>query len=74
MLAAFEQAGYYLHCIHVRENNGQAVGEGALPWALIKERLDFMHYEGPLVHAPMSNTRGVKIAPFEGKQVRRLLS
>lgn len=70
MLAAFEQAGYYLHCIHIRENNGQAVGNGALPWVLIKERLDLMHYEGPLVHAP----EAMKIAPFEGKQIRKLLS
>ena len=70
MLAAFEQAGYYLHCIHIRENNGQAVGNGTLPWALIKERLDLMHYEGPLVHTP----EAMRIAPFEGKQIRRLLS
>lgn len=75
MLAAFEQAGYYLHCIHVRENNGLAVGKGSLPWALIKERLDLMHYEGPpVVHAPETSFQGMKIAPFEGKQIRRLLS
>jgi len=30
MLDALEQAGYYLHCLHIRENNGQVVGNGHL--------------------------------------------
>lgn len=74
MLAAFEQAGYYLHCIHIRENNGQAVGKGQLPWDLIKERLDLIHFEGSLVHAPESDIQDMEIPPFEGKKIRQILS
>ena len=47
---AIEQAGIYLHCIHVRENTGLPVGQGCLDWKAVHEGLAAIRYEGPIVH------------------------
>lgn len=47
---AIEQAGIYLHCLHVRENTGLPVGQGCLDWSAVQAGLDAIHYEGPIVH------------------------
>ncbi len=72
MKQAFEQAGYYLHCLHIRENNGKCLGHGSLDWNVIKEGLDGIHYEGPIIHNATEPPLE-PIPPFESKQIRSLL-
>ncbi|MGH0053994.1 MAG: TIM barrel protein [Sphaerochaetaceae bacterium] len=75
MQAALVEAGYYLHCFHIQENNGRAVEDrGHLDWQHIKEGLDAIHYEGPVIHAPSYREAGNPIASFEGKRISMLLS
>lgn len=54
---AIEQAGIYLHCLHVRENTGLPFGQGCLDWASVEAGLTTIHYEGPIVHTIGSTNR-----------------
>lgn len=55
---AIEQAGIYLHCLHVRENTGLPVGQGCLDWARVEAGLASIHYDGPIVHTIGSANSG----------------
>ncbi len=74
MEKAIEISGYYLHCFHIRENTGDALGRGSLDWNRIKQYLDAAHYEGTIVHAPDRLLGHDQIPPFEGKQIKAILS
>lgn len=70
--AAIMQAGIYLHCLHVRENNQKMVGLGALDWKAVRKGLDAIYYKGPVVHMPqvIPDERGEAL---ESRRIRNLL-
>ncbi|NLE16164.1 MAG: sugar phosphate isomerase/epimerase [Spirochaetales bacterium] len=70
--AAILQAGIFLHCLHIRENNQKMVGLGALDWKTIRNALDEIYYKGPLVHMP-SMFGEVSEGPLESRRIRNLL-
>lgn len=72
MKAAILEAGIYLHCLHVRENNQKMVGLGALDWSAVRSALDAIYYKGPLVHMPASGQRD-REDPAESRRIRNLL-
>lgn len=72
MKAAILQAGIFLHCLHIRENNKKMVGLGALDWKTVRNALDEIYYKGPLVHMPAVLEEGVE-GPQESQRIRNLL-
>ncbi len=70
--AAILQAGIYLHCLHVRENNQKMVGLGSLDWVMVRKALDAIYYKGPLVHMPVMSAQEVQ-GPQESLRIRNLL-
>ncbi len=69
---AIIQAGLYLHCMHLRENNQKAMGEGCLDWDAIQRGLGEISYQGPLVHMPLYETE-VEGNIGESRRIREYL-
>ncbi|MGE4584683.1 MAG: sugar phosphate isomerase/epimerase family protein [Sphaerochaeta sp.] len=64
------KVGPYLHCLHIRDNTGGPVGSGSLDWHAVKQGLDAIYYEGPLVHyIPQTTSNSLQ----ECKLIRNLL-
>ena len=69
---AIISAGLYLKTLHVRENNQRRVGEGHIDWSAIREGLDEIRYDGPIIHNPAVD-RPLPESPAESNLIRTLL-
>jgi D-psicose/D-tagatose/L-ribulose 3-epimerase len=49
---AIRKAGKYLNALHIGETNRKLPGMGRMPWTEIREALDDIAYDGPLVMEP----------------------
>jgi D-psicose/D-tagatose/L-ribulose 3-epimerase len=49
---AIIQAGHHLKGLHCGETDRKPVGMGRMPWKEIREALDTIHFDGPIVEEP----------------------
>lgn len=69
---ALGKAGFSLKTLHIREEDMGRIGEGSIDWTLVRQSLDAIHYDGPLIHNPTVTTPQVD-RPYESNHIRSLL-
>jgi len=69
---ALNKAGFSLKTLHIREEDMNPLGEGSIDWSLVRQSLDAIHYDGPLIHNPTVKVPAVD-RPYESNHIRSLL-